>query len=91
MSATSSYDGRAFAAQLYAQHPEQATLDVLDAEDRAIVRLARDRFDCQVIALVTSWSGAALDRWWHANPPDVRREALADAVLERQPNPERQP
>lgn len=89
MAATASYDARPFRDALYGDHPEMATLDLLDAEDLAIARLARERFDVQVTALATSWSCSTLDRWWRTNPFETRIGWYELAVLELHPNPAR--
>lgn len=87
---TQSYDARFLAAAIdqqrrdlaYASDPARATLDVLDAEDLAIARLARERFATRYDirspdVLATYWSLSATVRW----------ARCADAVLERHPNP----
>lgn len=80
MAATASYDAREFAARIYAERPEQSTLDLLDAEDLVIARLARERYEA-----LGGWLG------WHAVPGWMRQHALANAILERHPNPRRTP
>jgi hypothetical protein len=81
MTATASYDGRAFAETLYTQYSEQATIDVLDAEDRAIARLARER-------CAGRWTGTPYE--WDASM-FARTAWYTRAVLERHPNPARTP
>lgn len=82
--ATQSYDARFLAAAIdqqkrdlaYASDPARATLDVLDAEDRAIARLAREHFDRMG---PSDWT-APYNAFW-------RVHAAYLAILERHPNP----
>ena len=90
MSTTAAYDARPFRDALYADHPEMATLDLLDDEDLRIARLARERFEQMARAQESAWrwSESTMAHWWQSNAP-LRWRCLEIAVLDLHPNPVR--